>query len=168
MDVIGNVKKEKREKSKAEDIIEGISLSIVFIAIGIALYFLPTFFLNEIFTAIVSIISLIIGIIGLSIELSKMSEKSIGRDDFGVGLGFLIAWAAIYFYVPFKWVNFVSVFILFFGLYGFTSGLIKMVYGFFKEGDSKSRILIKFLLIILQLIGFISAVLTITSAFTIG
>ena len=164
MEVIGNVQKEKREKSKAEDIIEGISISIVFIVIGIALFFLPTFFKNEIFTTIVGVISLVIGIIGLSLELSKMSEKSIGLDDFGVGLGMLIVWAAIYFYVPFKWMNFISIFILFFGLYGFISGIVKMVYGFFQANDSKSEIFIKVILIIIQLIGFISAVVTIVSA----
>ncbi|WP_157824141.1 hypothetical protein [Planococcus sp. MB-3u-03] len=59
MNVIENLQKEKSEKSRAEDIIEGISLSIVFIGIGTALYFVPTFFYFEILTVIVGVVSLL-------------------------------------------------------------------------------------------------------------
>lgn len=154
----------KREKSKNEKLIEGISLATTFILFGIFLYFTPEFFLYKTLTTVLGLLSIVIGIMGLSFEMSKINDESVGFSDLGLGLGFLIVWAIIYYYLPNVWINIFSSLFLFFGLYGSFSGTIKVAYGFVFKRESRWKLTSKALVILLQLIGFVSAILTIVNS----
>lgn len=146
--------------------LDGINVSATLITFGIILYFLPNFFIYETLTSIVSIFSIIIGIMGLSIELSKKNGEGLGLSDLGVGLGLLILWVFIYYYFPYIWINFLSFILLLIGLYGSIGGFLKLCYGILAKGKSKSNVVLNLLVVLIQVIGFISAVITIVSAFT--
>lgn len=153
----------KEESKDIVKIINGVSISAVFIVLGIIFYFQPTFFYYEVLTAIMGLISITIGIVTLSFELSKINEDTVGFSDLGLGLGILVIWAMLYYYLPYVWINIIGVLLLFFGLYGTLSGAAKLLLGFINNKDSRGKIMIKSLLIFLQLVGFVSAVITIMS-----
>lgn len=155
------VKLEKNSNDKTKGIIEGISLATAFIIGGIILNFIPNYFYFEILSTIMGLLLITFGIIGLSIELSKMSAKTVGFSDLGVGLGLLIVWALLYYYLPYVWVNIVGFFFLLFGLYAAISGMITLIYDSFNNENDRNKIITKIVVILLQLIGFISALLTI-------
>lgn len=146
--------------------LDGLSMSATLILFGIILYFIPEFFLYETLTSIVSISSIIIGIMGLSFELSKKNGEELGLSDLGVGLGLLILWIFIYYYFPYVWINFFSFVLLLVGMYGSIAGFLKMFHGILAKGESKGNILLNLIVVLVQIIGFVSAVITIASAFT--
>ncbi len=77
---------------------------------------------------IASIIIGIIGIIGMTIELSKLIEKKInGITDFGVGITLLVIWGSTYYYFNHPICNFLILFLLLLGCYGCLIGIDKIL-----------------------------------------
>ncbi|KYG92157.1 hypothetical protein [Metasolibacillus sp. FSL K6-0083] len=147
-------------ESKVKDIQQGIALSITFFIIGGLLYFNPYYTGSIVFSYLLTILSLLIGIIGLGIELNKLGDQTVklGFDDLGIGLGLVIAWATIYYFFPIWWVNLITLILLFFGIYGTTIGAIKVLRNLFL---SKKSFLLKLPIVIVQFTAFIAAIFTI-------
>ncbi|AJA48650.1 hypothetical protein CPAST_c25810 [Clostridium pasteurianum DSM 525 = ATCC 6013] len=147
----GNLKNTKDE----------LALSFSFLIIGLYFVFIPKFFGNEFITRTVSIIVILIGILGLTIELNKIIEKHkiIGFDDFGVGLILVIITQLLHYYFLYIWLNVLFSFILLLGIFGLVRGLITIIGNMSINKPSIKNMLIKALIIISQIIAFIAALL---------
>lgn len=119
-----------------------------------------------IFSYSLTILFLLIGIIGLGIELNKLGDQTVklGFDDLGIGSALLIVWATIYYFFPIWWVNLITIILLFFGVYGTTVGAIKIMRNLFL---SKKGFLVKLPIVIVQFAAFIAAIFTILSILNI-
>lgn len=158
-----NIKVENRSEKKTEkNIKEGIALALSCLAISVFLYLTPAYFKIHIITKLTSIIFGIVGIIGLSIELNKLTsnEKKIGLDNLGIGLGLGTIWVIIYYYYPIWWVNLLTFPLLFLASYGIIIGLIGILNNIFTSEQSiKTTLLVKLPVAIAQICGFILTVL---------
>lgn len=78
-------KNKKSEKTDKEKTLEGIALALAFLSASLVLYFSPTYLEYKAITYIICILFGIIGIIGLVLELNKLSSKpkGFGLDNLG-------------------------------------------------------------------------------------
>lgn len=114
---------------KTEEKWNGLALAGACIIILIFLSFNLDYLGNVLISRIASIIIGIIGIIGMTIELSKLIEKKInGITDFGVGITLLVIWWSIYYYFNHPICNFLILFLLLLGCYGCLIGIAKILY----------------------------------------
>jgi hypothetical protein len=155
----------KQKPNTLEDVINGISIAISFLVFALLIYMFPNYLGNTILSTILSIIFVVIGLIGLSFELSKLNEQKLGFDDIGIGLGLLIIWAVIHHYFPYIWVNWLTTLLFVFGTYGTILGSFKNIYSFaFKTQDNKTRWL-KIGIFLVQLLGFGATILQYLTSF---
>ncbi|MHB8278218.1 MAG: hypothetical protein ACYDIA_11260 [Candidatus Humimicrobiaceae bacterium] len=144
--------------------INGLTVALTFIALALFLYFTPDYFKIILATRIVSIIFAFIGVIGLGIELNRISgdKKKLGFDNLGIGLAFGILWAFLYFYFNLWWVNIISFIIFFFAIYGFLLGIISIIKNLLLAKSSiKIKFFIKIPIFITQLASFALVILQI-------
>jgi hypothetical protein len=70
----------------------------------------------------------VIGVFGLGIEMSRLSNKpNIGFDNIGVGLGLLFIWAILYYNFPFVWLNWLVTPLLMVALVAIMSGISSLI-----------------------------------------
>lgn len=113
---------------KKEDKWNGICIAGAFIFILGFLYLNPDYLGNRVFNGIISTLCGIIGFVGLMIELGRLIQKNIdGLKDLGIGCFFLVIWLFIYTHWNNIFVNFLTLFFLFFGAYGALSGVAKII-----------------------------------------
>ncbi|MTN44884.1 hypothetical protein GMB51_06820 [Turicibacter sanguinis] len=77
---------------KKEDKWNGICISEAFIFILGFLYLNPDYLGNRVVNGMISTLSGIIGIVGLTVELSKLMKKIDGLIDLGSGCFFIVIW----------------------------------------------------------------------------
>jgi hypothetical protein len=146
-----------------KSLLDGLPVVISLITLSVFLYVRPEYLGYKTVSMIISIIVVIIGFIGLSIELNKIGE---GVSDFIIGLIFLIIWGTVYHFYSVVWLNAIMLFFMVFGIYGTSKGLIKMLFGILSnpsQGDKKKRLII----LIIQLIGFGATILQYLTSFKI-
>ena len=111
---------------KKEDKWNGICISGAFIFILGFLYLNPDYLGNRVVNGMISTLSGIIGIVGLTVELSKLMKKIDGLIDLGSGCFFIVIWQVIYDNWNYAFLNFLILFFLFFGVYGILNGVAKI------------------------------------------
>lgn len=75
---------------------------------------------------------------GTFTELSK-NDNIKGIDDLGLGIVFLCIWIFIYLFVKKLWLNILFFCILVIGVYGITSGIIKIMVSLFYKRDTDKK-----------------------------
>jgi hypothetical protein len=166
---------------KKSDVRNGIALAITAFVISIFLYLQPDYF--GILSTAAAIILIAFGFMGLGFELNKITSQDLASlinrekwpgifDNLGIGLGFLVIWAAVYIYFPYIWLNIITSVILAFGVYGTTLGLVNVLFvalnGSNKaikvsenEADNAWSLATKIAVIISGVIGFIASLIQI-------
>ena len=125
-------KKEKKIvfSEEIDSAINGFSLVVTFIVIGIFLIFNNSYFGNEKVASIIQWTFIIIGSLGFATEISKMNKQRgiKGIDDLVTGIFVIAIWAIIYYKVN-SWVgNTIAFFFFIMGLYGSSRGIIEIGY----------------------------------------
>lgn len=109
--------------------ITGLALVLAFLSIGLFLLLFPSYFGNKLAATVIRWIFILIGIIGLMVELSKTKSTNIkGFDDFIIGVVLVGVWIALFICINIWWINVISFFIFLIGLFGLYQGLIEIIY----------------------------------------
>ena len=148
---------------KKEDKWNGICISGAFIFILGFLYLNPDYLGNRVVNGMISTLSGIIGIVGLTVELSKLMKKIDGLIDLGSGCFFIVIWQVIYDNWNYAFLYFLILFFLFFGVYGILNGVAKIIESIrsssatfsFKSIGIMTANLAVFLLTVLQIVQIV-------------
>ena len=125
---------------KIDGTINGLTLGISFIVIGLFLIFVPDYFGNKLVGEIVRWIFIIFGTLGLIVEFNKFKISGInGLSDFWVGILLVSCWAALFFLVDTILGNTVGFFCLVLGVYGIILGLLRIFYSFYLKSKDRSE-----------------------------
>ncbi|QFT91163.1 hypothetical protein FIU87_21155 [Bacillus sp. THAF10] len=144
--------------NKKDDVPFGIGLSFSFIFLAIFIYMYPEYLGGSTVTIIFSSICILIGVMGLGIELNKLNErKNSGFDNLGIGLGLLFLWAILHYFFPYLLVNWLILIILFFAIIGIMSGLANLISNIM-TAKTKKKLLVEIPIIITQLGATIIAI----------
>lgn len=137
-------KEQKKEKKivfseEIDSLIEGLTLGVSFIAIGLFLIFVPDYFGNELVGEVVQWIFIIVGILGLIVEFGKLKPVSSikGFDDLWLGALLLGAWAALVFATKHLIWHIVSFFGMVLGIYASVRGLFRIIYSIYLNRTNK-------------------------------
>ncbi|SEG79598.1 hypothetical protein [Paenibacillus sp. UNC499MF] len=151
---------------KKKEPLGGIAVAISMILVALFLFFNPSYLGIVIVTNTVSTVLMVIGIIGLSIEINKIiGEKPLGFDDAGLGFAFLVFWVIIYHYFDGVIINWILLLFLFFGLYGSVLGIAKIInFVSFEVHNTKQKWL-RFAVFIIQVLGFGATILQYLTSF---
>lgn len=159
----------KKEKSvvfdeKIDSSINGFSIVLAFIIVGIMLEFDNSFF--GVATKSVQITFIIVGILGLTTEIKNLnlSYNIKGLDNLIMGIFLLgITYIMKIYIAPqnwffiFKYVYEIILFlIMLFSIYGLSRGLIEMIYSLYKnykENNKKKNLFSSAIVIISQILG---------------
>lgn len=137
-----SAKKGKKTKAYSASS-SGIAMALTAFIVSIFLYFQPNYYGPV--TNGVAIALIVLGIMGLGFELEKISsgqwDNLTGQpqgsgifDNLGIGLGFLVVWATVYYYFPMIWVNVLTSVVLLFGVYGTILGVLNWFFGIMPRG----------------------------------
>ena len=148
---------------KKEDKWNCICISGAFIFILGFLYLNPDYLGNRVVNGMISTLSGIIGIVGLTVELSKLMKKIDGLIDLRSGCFFIVIWQVIYDNWNYAFLNFLILFFLFFGVYGILNGVAKIIESIrsssatfsFKSIGIMTANLAVFLLTVLQIVQIV-------------
>lgn len=126
---------------RIDSIINGLTLGISFVLIGLFLLFVPNYFGNQTVGEIIRWIFIAVGILGLIVEFNKLKSvsKIEGLRELWTGIFLLSSWAALFFLVKNIIGNIGGFFCLVFGAYGFMLGLFRVVYSFYINAKSKTE-----------------------------
>lgn len=128
---------ETQNTKKRTDVRGGIALAIAAFVISIFLYFQLQYF--GVLTRFAAIALVVLGFAGLGIELDKITSEELDSlinrgkgpgifDNFGIGIAFLIVWAALYHYFPIIWLNLLTSPVLLFGTYGTILAIVNALF----------------------------------------
>ncbi|MGN4406387.1 hypothetical protein ACTFPA_07725 [Bacillus cereus group sp. MYBK59-1] len=148
------------KKNTKESIMEGISLSISFLIIGIFVYCNPDYLEGETATYVVSGICFFIALMGFTTEISKTVENA--KDLFiGIISASLVIsiWAMLYHYFPIWWVNLISLLLLITGVYGLILTVAQFG-SYIKTGNHRSTF-VRVLIVGSEIIAFVASIITI-------
>lgn len=174
-------KKIKRAENKevldkeVESSIRGFSLVIAFFIVGIFLQVKPELF--GAVTKLTQIAFILVGILGLFTEVKTLNEKSniMGMEDVVLGGALLLGTYYMgsvntkdWFILISALYNLLMFFILLISSYGFSSGIIKMIYSLYKnkKQDSGERTFSNIILVLSQLAGIVLIVFQIYEIFS--
>lgn len=150
--------------------ITGYALSFAFIVCGLVLQFVPVYFGNQIATEIFKWIFVVIGVLGFSVEASKIKTGIIGLDNLFLGLLFSGIWFALFWFGKHWILNVIGFFFLFLGAYGFFQGLQQVIYSASKIQkkintlQSKEKTRTDILLFLTKIFGVVLVVVQIIKA----
>ncbi|OZT10756.1 hypothetical protein CHN50_20150 [Priestia aryabhattai] len=115
-------------ETQKKSLIEGVSLAIAFLIVGLFLFFKDEYLNNKILTLTICIICFVIAIIGLAIEISKTIDKTVNSNDFFTHLliGFILLTITyvLHHYIDLWFMNLIGLIVLLLGLYSFLLGLV--------------------------------------------
>lgn len=162
-----NKKSNEKKYTFSEQIdssINGFSVVLAFIIIGVLLQFDNSFFGNA--TSFIQIVFIIVGILGLVTEIRNLNANYniAGVDNIVSGLILLIlSYLLKTFINPDNWINFASriyelllFFLILFSIYGICRGVIEMCYSIYKdyrEKKKKGKLFSSVMAILTQLFG---------------
>lgn len=132
-DIMSKEKSKQKKIVFSEEIdskIDGLALGFSFIFVGLFLLLVPDYFGNKIAGQIVRWIFVVIGGLGLLVELQKSKPVANikGFDDLWSGVFLISGWAVIFFIVKNSLWNIAGLFFLIFGLYGACRGSARIIY----------------------------------------
>lgn len=111
-------------------VINSLALACAFIIIGIFLTFNKSYLSNEIISTFFQCSFLLMGVIGLSIEISNNSkfQRIKGLGDLTLGVVFIGLWFFTFLFWNFWWSNIIALLLLFFGIYEMIRGILAIGY----------------------------------------
>ncbi|SDN45870.1 hypothetical protein SAMN04488137_4521 [Fictibacillus solisalsi] len=116
------------EPAEKKSTINGLSIVVAFLVVGIMLYFNNSYFGNQIVTIVISVVCLLFALMGFTVEISRILPKdSQFTSNIIVGIILISIWAVQYHFAPFWWLNIIGLAALLLGLAGFFTGLADMV-----------------------------------------
>lgn len=118
----------------------GYALALAFVVCGLILQLLPIYFGNKIVTETVKWIFIVIGIAGFAVESGKTKIDIVGLDDTILGAMFIGIWFALYWFGKHWIFNIIGFVCLLFGVYGFLSGVQKMVYSILRISNTRKNL----------------------------
>lgn len=121
---------------KIDNAINGYSLAITFIGIGIFLLNNLEYFGNKIVSIVILSLFSVIGVCGTFVELGK-NDTIKGFNDFGAGLVLFTPWLLIYIFGKKVWLNVLGFILLIVGGYGIVTGIIKILVSIFMKNSSQ-------------------------------
>lgn len=124
-----------------DSLINGLTLGFAFIVVGLFLLFVPDYFGNKLVGKIVRWIFIVIGTLGLYLEVRKLKPISNikGFDDLWSSTIFLGVWAALYFLFHDPLWNILGFFCMMFGTYGAFLGLFRIMYSIHLNRKNKVK-----------------------------
>lgn len=138
----------------------GIAVALMFLGLAVFLYLNPDYFGVKKASRLLGIIMAIAGVMGLGIELNRLSSKKpLGLDNLGIGLGLGAFWALIHFNWSYWWVNILIFPILGFAMYGILHGIISATYVL--ATSANRAVLLRIPITLAQVAGLALAVLQI-------
>ena len=142
---------------------QSYATALMFLMVAAFLYKFPDYFVSHIATRVVGALLAALGVIGLGFELGKLSsDRKLGSDNLGVGLGCGLLWAVFYYSFDSLIVNIIAFLFLTFSAYGTALAAIQMVRSLcLSPGTVRWSALKRLSLVLGQLTGFILAVLQI-------
>jgi len=160
---------------KRDDAYNGIALALTFIIFSLFFYLSPSFFEYKYLSYGFSILFAVIGIIGIGIELNRLSDSKEGIFDnlgIGIGLGLLIIfiWVIVSTYLISAWyINIIFTILLLLPIYGIMLGSIYLFERLFLEQiPTRVRLFVRLPLAIIQIAGAFLIVVQILSLFGVG
>jgi hypothetical protein len=153
-------KKLKKQKEiifseEIDDKINGFSLALTFIVVGVLLIYDSSYFGHETVGTIFRWTFIVIGLIGLSVELSKALKKIKGAGNFILGVVFITIWLVLYLTFS-SWIaNILSLVFLIGGSYGTFRGLFEIIYSVRQliKSEKKSSVVTDVFLLITNILG---------------
>jgi len=146
-----DLKKQKKpsgDKFKEEKEIEnyrkfdGLSLSFAFLLSGLLSFLLPNFLGNEVATNCLVFVLIMIGLLGLGIEMNKLnkSKKKFIDSDFVIGFVLIMVWIFTYHFFEDPMLNFLYLSVFFFGVFGISRSILRLINEILKTEDRKTAI----------------------------
>ncbi len=143
---IGNNKKNVKFSENIDSSINGFSIVIAFIGIGTFLAYNNDYFGISLISNIVKWIFIVIGGIGLCLEISNLrknkTKKQIqGISDLILGVVFLLIWWLIYTNFNIWYANIINFLFLILGLYGSSRGILEIGYSIINLNRNNQKII---------------------------
>lgn len=120
--------------------INGYALALAFIVCGLLLQFLPVYFGNKIVTEVIKWIFIVFSVASFAVESGKTKIGIVGLDDTILGVMFVGVWFALYWFGNHWLFNIIGFIFLLFGVYGFLSGIQKVVYSISKIPHTRKEL----------------------------
>lgn len=123
-----------------ESIIQGVSVGIALIVVGVVLLFIPDYLGNETITSVFAYGSILFGLLGVGMEIDKLNGDSpkITLGNFALGITLIFLWIWIYSSFDNLIINIISLIFLVLGVYGTTLAVIQFVSGIIQSENKKS------------------------------
>lgn len=154
--------------------INGFAVVVTFIGTGIFMIYHRDYLGNSIVSKIIQWTFIVIGILGLCVEVSnlmknKKQNQIQGITDLFLGITFLIVWLLMYTNLNVWYMNIISFAFLVLGLYGTSRGSLEVIYSFINlNKNGKKAItwsLVKdIILVISEILAAIVAIINILQA----
>ncbi|MGU8579206.1 hypothetical protein ACV3RC_07875 [Clostridium perfringens] len=149
--------------------ITGVSMVLAFLTWGIFLLLCPNYFGSILATTIIRWIFIIVGLLGLIVELTNDKKSKIkGLDDFFCGMIFIGIWISIFIFINNLWINIFSFIFFCVGSFGIYEGAIKIIYSLIQnikeKEESKKSIFADILLFLTKVASLILVILQIIKA----
>lgn len=123
--------------------INGLSIGLTFVIVGLFLLFVPNYFGNKLAGQIIRWIFICIGLFGLFCEFRQMKPMSNikGFEDLWIGVSFFAIWAALFYLTHNLFCNIAGFFFLILGVYGTFHGLFLIIYSVLlnKKNETKTK-----------------------------
>ena len=121
---------------------KGQAIGLSFLSIGLILQFLTGYFGNKQVTNVVKIVFVVIGALGMCIELGKKKSDVKGLDNLLLGILFVGLWWLLYYKFNLWIINIAIFVLLILGAYAFFLGFQQILYSAIgrKKGDTKKSL----------------------------
>lgn len=153
-----------------DDKINGSALVLAFVLVGLILQFDPAYFGNNVITRIVQWVFIVVGLLGMAVELQKSKSTILGLDNLLLGILFFGGWFALYKGFNRWWINIIAFLPLFFGAYAIFLGVEQIIYSLShqskerKTDERKNEEKADILLFLTKLLGVVLVVIQIIKA----
>lgn len=146
------------KKMNEKELISSLSTVFPFFIIGIVVLLLPNYLDNALATEAFGFILIFIGLLGLGRQLNNLNkyESKFIDTDFAIGFVLILVWIFTYHVYNDPLLNFLFVFILWFGVHAMLRSFFRLIFDLFKNKDRRSAIY-KGILLVIQFFGSLVA-----------
>ncbi|GEL66198.1 hypothetical protein [Marinilactibacillus psychrotolerans] len=154
------------KKSSSNKIEEGFGLAIAFIIISLILLLDIVSYDSQTLKFVISAITGSIGVVGLGgLEINNFTGKSFNIDNITIGLFFVALYISASNFFDGDIYQTLILILLLFGIYGLATGCINLLMHLVNSENSMKRNVYNFTLFIIEIIGGISAIVSIAEIF---
>ncbi|AYW47839.1 hypothetical protein C7K38_05405 [Tetragenococcus osmophilus] len=152
---------------KNNDFIEGFSVAVAFIIISMYLLFFDSNFYSPYLKYVLSALTGTVGTVGMSVEINKITEKKFKFDNLSLGVVLIGLYFFLSDYLNNDFLQTIILILLLFGAYGTIEGLVIMCKIVILQTNSKKQKIRNFFAFLFEMIGGLSALVSIIQAFNI-